>query len=442
MQHSQLLYLARRQYMPKILHKIKKNLAEQHKEFNVKLLDQFLLVGLISAIVQFLINLIDSIEVSNFTEVGFGFILGILYILNKKGLFYIARNSTLILINIAVFFTYKLEPTGGVQYYYFPMILLSLVLHDRNEFGRAIAFGALPIFLFFINTYKDFGNEIYLRDRDFISVVINFTTASVVSSIAIIYLIKSNLSSEDSLIEANEEILTVSKELKVNNEILVKTNNELDKFMYSSSHDLRAPLASILGLVNLARLEPIEKHKDYIEMIRDRVVGLDYFIKDIIDFSKNSNTDIRYEIINVQELIDLCVERNKYLPGADKVELSVSIDILRIKSDHYRLSSILTTLIANAVKYHNLDQENPMLWIEVNGSNPVEFSIRDNGSGINKLVRPHIFNMFYRGNEKSNGSGLGLYIAREMLNSLRGTFEVYSEEGKGSTFKFYIPKPS
>jgi len=210
--------------------------------------------------------------------------------------------------------------------------------------------------------------------------------------------------------------------------------------MYSSSHDLRAPLASILGLVNLAKLEPVEKQRDYIEMIRDRVIGLDYFIKDIIDFSKNSNTDIRYEMINVKELIDLCVDHNKYLPGAEKVELSVSLDILRIKSDHYRLSSILTTLIANAVKYHNLDQEKPMLWIEVNGSNPVQFIIRDNGSGISNKIRPRIFDMFYRGNEKSNGSGLGLYIAREMLNSLRGTFEVVSEEGKGSTFTFYLPK--
>ncbi len=299
----------------------------------------------------------------------------------------------------------------------------------------------MPILLFILNTNEHFETNLDLQDKNLVSTVINFSASVLITSIAIIYLIKSNFASQHSLVEANEELLTVSKKLNINNEILAKTNNELDKFMYSSSHDLRAPLASILGLVNLAKLEPVEKHRDYIEMIRDRVIGLDYFIKDIIDFSKNSNTDLRYELIDVRELVDLCVEHNKYLPGAEKVELSVSIDILRIKSDHYRLSSILTTLISNAVKYHNLDQEKPMLWVEVNGSNPVEFSVRDNGSGINKQVRPHIFDMFYRGNEKSNGSGLGLYIAREMLNSLRGTFEVTSEEGKGSTFKFYLPTP-
>lgn len=421
---------------------IKANLTKQREKFQVKLLEQFILVGLVSAFFQLVVDFYDDTTLSINTEIAFTVILGVLFLVNRYGYYKAARLSTIIAVNLALFYAYKLEPNGGIQYYYFPMVLLAVVLYDKDEWVKTMIFGLLPILLFILNTNEHFETNLDLQDKNLISTVINFSASALITSIAIIYLIRSNHASQLSLIQANEELSTVSNKLNINNEILAKTNNELDKFMYSSSHDLRAPLASILGLVNLAKLEPIEKHSDYIEMIRDRVIGLDYFIKDIIDFSKNSNTDIRYEIIDVQELIDLCVEHNKYLPGAEKVELSVSIDIFRIKSDHYRLSSILTTLIANAVKYHNLDQEKPMLWIEVNGSNPVEFLVRDNGSGINKLIRPRIFDMFYRGNEKSNGSGLGLYIAREMLNSLRGTFEVTSEEGKGSTFKFYLPAPS
>lgn len=428
--------------MSKPLNQITADIIQQRKSFRVKLLEQFLLVGLVSAFFQLVVDFFDDTTLSINTEIAFTIILGIIFLLNKKGYYKVARMATFIVVNFALFFAYRLEPNGGIQYYYFPMVLLAVVLHDTDDWVKTILFGIIPIVLFILNTNEHFNTDINLQDKNLVSTIINFSASVLITSIAIIYLIRSNFSSQHSLIEANEELSTVSKELNINNEILAKTNNELDKFMYSSSHDLRAPLASILGLVNLAKLEPMEKHSDYIEMIRDRVIGLDYFIKDIIDFSKNHNTDIRYEIIDVEELIDLCVEHNKYIPGAEEIELSVDIDIFRIKSDHYRLSSILTTLIANAVKYHNLDQEKPMLWIEVKGSNPVQFIVRDNGSGINKKVRPQIFDMFYRGHEKSNGSGLGLYIAREMLNSLRGTFEVSSEEGKGSTFTFYLPVPS
>jgi signal transduction histidine kinase len=366
----------------------------------------------------------------------------LLYFLNNKGLFEIAKNGTLIILNAGIFIAFTFEPALGVQYFYFPMFLLSLTLHGPKDSIKALLFALIPIFLFIISMYKQVGIPTTLANNDVTFIIINFVTATLVSGIALIYLIKSNLKSEKLLVKANSETIKASDELRINNEILAKTNNELDKFMYSSSHDLRAPLASILGLANLARLEPIEKHADYIEMIRDRVIGLDFFIKDIIDFSKNSHTDIRYEIIDVQELVELCVDHNKYLPGAEHIKLVLDLKIPKIKSDMYRLSSILTTLIANAVKYHNLEQEKPILSIEVSGDNPISFTVRDNGQGFDKHIKAKIFDMFYRGNELSTGSGLGLYIAREMLNSLRGTFEVNSVEGEGSSFTFYLPNPS
>lgn len=415
------------------------DLTKRREGFRVKLLGQFLFVGLFSAVFQLVVNIFDDSAISIYTEAIFAVILGVLIFINSKGHYKTALISTLITINLALFFSFRIEPTAGIQYYYFPMILLAFVLHDHKDWVKAILFAILPVFLFAINSFEHFEISAYLRDKDLLSIIINFTTSSIVSCIAIVYLIKSNVDGENSLVISNVELSEVSHELKINNKILAKTNEELDKFMYSSSHDLRAPLTSILGLVNLAKIEPIEKHPMYLEMIRDRVVGLDYFIKEIIDFSKNTHTDLKPEIIDIQELIDLCVEHNKYLPDADSITLSLDIQTPKIKSDLYRLSSILTTLIANAVKYHNLNQEKPMLWISVRGTDPVIFSVRDNGSGIKKSIKPRIFDMFYRGSEKSTGSGLGLYIAREMLNSLHGTFEVNSEYGEGSTFTFHVP---
>jgi len=263
------------------------SLRKQRAAFRVKLLNHFLLVGLLSAILQLFINIFVGVGESSYTELSFIAILLTLFLINKKGYFSLARIGTLLIINSAIYITYKLEPTGGIQYFYFPMLVLSLVLHDPKDWVKSLIYGFLPVFLFLYDSSK------FLGDRDIISVLINFSTASVVSSIAIIYLIRANNNIENLLIKANQEVSEVGEELRVKNKILAKTNDELDKFMYSSSHDLRAPLSSILGLVNLAKLEPMERHADYIEMIRDRVIGLDYFIKDIIDFSKNSNTDMK-----------------------------------------------------------------------------------------------------------------------------------------------------
>ncbi len=415
------------------------NISVQRYNFKVKLLSQFLLIGLLSSLFQFIVNVFGGVKGGGYSEVIFGVILLILYILTRKGHFRAARIGSLIIINLTIFLVSNLDPLIGVQYYYFPMLLLSLVLHTPKEWVKNLLFSLLPIFLFVLNTIEHFEVTTYLVERNIVSIIVNFVTASIVSSIAIIYLIKSNINSENLLIKANDFTSKVSEELRLNNKTLAKTNNELDKFIYSASHDLRAPLASILGLVNLAKLEPLEKQVDYIEKIRARVNALDLFIKDIIHFSKNSNTDIKYETIDLQKLINKSLKRTKYLPHAAKIKVLLHIATPKIESDTFRLSSILTTLISNAIKYHNMEQEQPMIWVDVRNSNPVEFTIRDNGNGINKQIMPHIFDMFYRGDERSNGPGLGLYIAKEMLNSLHGRINVSSEEGQGATFTFYLP---
>lgn len=239
--------------MSKPLNKITADIIQQRQKFRVKLLEQFLLVGLVSAFFQLVVDFFDDTTLSINTEIAFTVILGILFLLNKKGYYRTARLSTFIVVNLALFYAYKLEPNGGIQYYYFPMVLLPVILYETEDWVKTIIFGLLPILLFALNSKEHYNTNIDLQDHNLIATIINFSVASFITSMAIIYLIKSNFGSQNSLVKANEELSDLSNELNVNNEILAKTNNELDKFMYSSSHDLRAPLASILGLVNLAR---------------------------------------------------------------------------------------------------------------------------------------------------------------------------------------------
>lgn len=100
---------------------------------------------------------------------------------------------------------------------------------------------------------------------------------------------------------------------------------------------------------------------------------------------------------------------------------------------------ILNNLMANAVKYHNLNQPNPYIRVSFKRiKNVVEIAVQDNGQGIARENIPKIFDMFYRASKGTEGTGLGLYIVQEALTKINGIILVDSELGKGSTFKILL----
>ena len=221
---------------------------------------------------------------------------------------------------------------------------------------------------------------------------------------------------------------------------LHKLNNELDRFVYSTSHDLRAPLASILGLINLARLE--EKNKDqYLTLIEKSVNKLDEFISEIIDYSRNARLEVKPEAIDFQSMINSILEDLEYLEENVTLKKNISISNSGIfLSDKTRIRIILSNLISNSIKYHNNRQANPYITISVTYT-PQEaiISVTDNGLGIREDQHENIFKMFHRGSEQSKGSGLGLYIVKETLAKLGGSIAVKSKLGEGSTFEVVLP---
>ncbi len=100
---------------------------------------------------------------------------------------------------------------------------------------------------------------------------------------------------------------------------------------------------------------------------------------------------------------------------------------------------ILSNLMANAVKYHNLDQPNPVIRVKfLRKPEGVSITVEDNGQGIPAESLPKVFDMFYRASLNTEGTGLGLYIVREALNKVKGTIAVKSEFGKGSAFIIFL----
>ncbi|HKZ36610.1 MAG TPA: two-component regulator propeller domain-containing protein [Chryseolinea sp.] len=251
---------------------------------------------------------------------------------------------------------------------------------------------------------------------------------------------------EFKLKEANEQLEVLveqrTKKLEETIQQLDKTVTELDRFVYSASHDLSAPLKSVLGLVQIARIEKDqERIEEYYHHIEFSVQKLDRVIKSMVEFSRNYHLDIHSEYFNFCDLVDEVLEELAFWPEARRISFrnTVAKDSA-LKSDNQRLKVVLHNLIGNSVKYADLTKDDSFLQIgyEKNDTSST-ILISDNGMGIKQERQSRIFEMYYRATARSQGSGLGLFIVKEIILKLGGTIDVKSSLGHGTTFRIQIP---
>ena len=162
-----------------------------------------------------------------------------------------------------------------------------------------------------------------------------------------------------------------------------------------------------------------EEIKGYVEMMEGRLATLNKFIKDISDYSRNARTEVNRESVEVRRLIQDIVDDLKFYPGAERVKVDIEIDnLLKIESDPTRLRIIFSNLIANSFKYADPHKEKPFIRISgIENNKQVHFRVVDNGVGIPENYLPKVFDMFFQAHDKSEGSGLGLYIVKS-INSV------------------------
>ncbi len=232
----------------------------------------------------------------------------------------------------------------------------------------------------------------------------------------------------------------ITEQKRVEEELKVR-NIELDNFVYKVSHDLRAPLSSVLGLVNLASLKGnTDNLEDYIQRIGQKVKQLDHFISDVLSHSKNLKLELKIEKINLQYLIDQTFTDLNYLKGANEISREVKIEGIEFNSDPWRMGEIFRNLISNAIKYRDFNKKDSYIRISIKiAPDRTTILFEDNGIGISKANLTKIFEMFYRASEQSDGSGLGLYIVKNAVDKLGGILKVTSEIGKGTSFELKLP---
>jgi len=233
------------------------------------------------------------------------------------------------------------------------------------------------------------------------------------------------------------------EEIKEKNQLLEQTNAELDRFVYSVSHDLRAPLNSIQGLINIGdTTEDSVELKQLLGMMKNRVKKLYTFIDEIISFARNTRTEIIRQEVNIQELVKEIFENTQYRDLSADIDFRMRVEEdLLIETDKGRLGVILNNLVDNAIKYHRHAHPGKYVAVQTEDlGSEILIKVIDNGQGIPFEAQSKIFDMFFRASENSKGSGLGLYIVKDMVERLRGVINLQSEKGEGTTFSIKLPK--
>jgi signal transduction histidine kinase len=230
-------------------------------------------------------------------------------------------------------------------------------------------------------------------------------------------------------------------ELKEKHAELQKTNNELEKFVYSASHDLRAPVLSIKGVINFALSQTKPKDQEYLLMIEKSINRLDVFVENIINYYQNVKLRVSPVEIRFDKMIGETWSSFNFIQNKSEIEFRSTINQEEVfKTDEFRMQVILNNLLLNAIKYQGKDNASQRISVDVHvANNMATVSVSDTGIGIEPEHMDKIFNMFYRATQEKPGSGLGLYIVRKAVDKIDGAIAVKSVVGKGSTFTVTIP---
>jgi PAS domain S-box-containing protein len=234
------------------------------------------------------------------------------------------------------------------------------------------------------------------------------------------------------------------KNLVAKNDDLNKINSELDKFVYSVSHDLRAPLLSIKGILNLvlktASLDAKTSH--LLRLAEQSASRLDETIHEILDYSRNARLGLTLEEFDLSILIDQIHQDLKYYSSKEVkfVKESANEQTL-VYSDKSRTNTLLKNIIGNAYKYLKKDAFDSVVHVHYQiNENEFDVVVTDNGEGVSAEHQARIFEMFYRASKSgATGSGLGLYICQEILDKMGGRISLESTEDVGTTVRITVP---
>jgi len=245
-----------------------------------------------------------------------------------------------------------------------------------------------------------------------------------------------------SAIEEGYKFFVTASMLKVKNDELQKAYDELDKFAYSVTHDMRGPVLSSLGAIEFARgSEDIGEIKDVLGMMEKALHRMDAFIQNMHEYYNIKRGELQIKEIDFATLTEELKELFTVGAKLDQTRFSITLQQdSAFRSDELTLKIILNNLLSNAFKYQKATEGSKFVELDINVSaGRALIHVRDNGIGIDQAHIHEIFNMFYRATTENVGSGFGLYNVKDALQKLSGTIRVNSKPDEGTEFIVEIP---
>jgi signal transduction histidine kinase len=362
----------------------------------------------------------------------------ITYVLYKSGYILVSKIWNLAQLNVVItMLAINTTQGGAITVFFIPIIVGTLITLQGKEKIYGYLMSAATIVLMIILLVLDVG----IRDPEFnlenirIERFMNLTSAAIATILEVVFILRLSDKFQDKLVERSVEV-------NKKNYDLIKANGELDNFVYRVSHDLRSPLLSVKGLLSLVFQSPDlnEKTEGYLRRAETSINRLDETIREILEYSRNSRLAQKLEVFDIRRMVELIFEDLRYLAGPQfnfTFELNGPNEVM---SDGYRINTVMRNLISNSVKYRRSDIPDPGLKVTIdNLPKLVTIKVEDNGEGIPENSLPRVFEMFYRGTNTSVGTGLGLYICREVIEKLNGDIRISSTPGKGTLVTIELP---
>ncbi|MDB5274614.1 MAG: rcsC [Chitinophagaceae bacterium] len=351
-----------------------------------------------------------------------------------KGKDLLAKNLVLIFMNITFFYSSSTFGREIPSYLYLlPIVLGTLFFFKSGQMKYSLALLSLTFINLLALEYTDYSlfktitlSPAQLNVRIISNLIISISLGVILMR-ELIFMHRYN----------QRRLKRLNLKLKRKNEKLKKINRELDSFVYRSSHDLRSPLTSIMGIINIIKSESdVDKVQEYMTFQERSVKKLDTLIQDILNISRNARLEITVEPIHLKPFILSCLDTLSFMEEHEKMNITVNVpESLVCYSDSNRLRVIFLNLFSNAMRYYDSTKVQHELTVQLISpdADRAQILITDNGIGIRTEHMNKVFDMFYRATDRNNGSGLGLYIVREAINKIEGKIELTSVYGEGTS---------
>lgn len=233
-----------------------------------------------------------------------------------------------------------------------------------------------------------------------------------------------------------------TSELNDTNVKLIKSKKDLNHFLYKTSHDIRGPIATLMGLTNLTRLENINENVDFfLKKIDSTAEHLNEIISRLTTISHINTQPLSIEKVNLYDLINKvlnqCKSQNK-----KKIHFRIKGDPPDfIMTDKILFEYVLFNLVSNSFNFLDPRESNPFIELFIWSKNELHISVKDNGIGIHKGYKEKIFDLFFVANAEQHGAGIGLYQVMLAVERLKGNIELKRNK-KPTEFRVSLPNYS